>query len=218
MTGAAPRSRSLAGRDYGGRTAQARRADRRDRLLAAGLELFGTNGFRATSIDRLCSAANVSTRNFYEEFISREALLIALYDQVNTEALRAVYGALSIAEEQQLNTAARLATAITAYVHTTSDDPRWTRINYVEVVGVSPEVEAHRQRWGERLRELVMGEAERAVRRGDAQPRDFEMAATAFIGAVNELVYQWTRNGRTPEVDQICAELTRVAVAMLTSP
>jgi AcrR family transcriptional regulator len=218
MTGDAPRSRPISGRDYGGRTAEARRADRRERLLAAGLELFGTCGFRATSIDRLCSAANVSTRNFYEEFISREALLMALYEQVNTEALAAIHAARTQADQQQLATADRLGLCITAYVRSTSDDPRRTRICYVEIVGVSPVVEELRQSWRERLRAVVIGEAERVVRLGEAIARDFQLPATAFTGAVSELVCQWTLHGRKRPVDEICAELTRVAVALLTTP
>ena len=47
-------------RGYGGRSAAERRAERRERLLAAGLELFGTRGYAATSIERLCAAASVS--------------------------------------------------------------------------------------------------------------------------------------------------------------
>lgn len=208
----------MSGRDYGGRTADQRRAERRERLLASGLELFGTKGFRATSIDRLCSAANVSTRNFYEEFNGREALLIELLNRINEQALAAVHDALNGPEAEELPTAERVARAVTAYVHTTSDDPRWTRISYVEVVGVSRVVEAQRQEWRDRLAELVLTEAAHAVRRGDAVDRDYRLAAMAFIGAVNELVYQWTLRGRPVPVEDICAELTRVALAMLAGP
>ena len=49
MTGTAPAAR----RDYGGRTATQRRAERRQRLMTAALELFGTEGYPATSIERL---------------------------------------------------------------------------------------------------------------------------------------------------------------------
>ena len=208
----------MSGRDYGGRTAQARRADRRERLLSAGLELFGTSGFRATSIDRLCSRANVSTRNFYEEFISREALLMALYEQVNEAALAAIHTARAKADADGAPTGERLGRLIRAYVRSTSDDPRRTRVIYVEIVGVSPTVEELRQKYRDKLREVVILEAERAVRQGEALDRDFLLPAMAFIGAVNELVYQWTLRGRQPPVDEICAELTRVGIAMLTTP
>lgn len=208
----------MSGRDYGGRTAGQRRAERRKRLLASGLELFGTKGFRATSIDRLCSRANVSTRNFYEEFNGREALLIELLKQINEQALTAVQDALNAPDAEELPTAERVARAIAAYVHTTSDDPKKTRISYVEVVGVSRVVEAHRQEWRDRLVEVALAEAAHAVRRGDAVDRDYRLAAMAFIGAVNELVYQWILRDRPEPVEDICAELTRLALALLAGP
>ncbi|MGZ6827110.1 MAG: TetR/AcrR family transcriptional regulator, partial [Mycobacteriales bacterium] len=69
-----------AGRVYGGRSEEERRADRRARLVAAGLELFGTEGWAGATIERLCAGAGVATRSFYEEFSSREALLRAVYE------------------------------------------------------------------------------------------------------------------------------------------
>jgi len=203
-------------RDYGGRSAEQRRTERRDRLLAAGLELFGTEGYQATSIERLCARANVSTRNFYEEFASRPMLLIALHEQITLKAVRALLEVLASAEHESL--ADRMGRAVRAYIQTTSSDPRWTRICYVEVIGAGNAVERQRLTWREQVAAFLVGEAERAVRRGEAQPRDFRLTAVAYIGAVNELVHHWSIRGRDVSLDDICAELTRLAVAALTAP
>jgi AcrR family transcriptional regulator len=210
MTGTAPAAR----RDYGGRTASQRRAERRQRLMTAALELFGTEGYPATSIERLCARANVSTRNFYEEFASREALLIALYDQITQRAFDAVEAAVDEVGDEP--TPVRLDRAIDAYVGTTSSDPRWTRIAYVEVVGVSAAVEQHRLAWRAKLAQLIEAEAALAVRRGEAAERDYGLTATAFIGAVHELVYHWSIHGRQEPPAVIRAELTRLALAALS--
>lgn len=218
MTGQTPMAssaRSALGRDYGGRSASERRAERRARLLAAATELFGVDGFHATSIERVCTRANVSTRNFYEEFTSRESLLIELHEQISQRAFDAVLAA--IAEAGEASTAERVAMGIRAYVGSTSADPRWARIAYVEVVGVSAEVEQHRLTWRKRLSTLVEAEAAFAVSRGDGIERDFHHRAVAFVGAVTELVYQWTIENRQAPVETICAELTSVALAMLTT-
>lgn len=209
MTGTAPAAR----RDYGGRTATQRRAERRQRLITAALELFGTEGYPATSIERLCARANVSTRNFYEEFASREALLIALHDQITQQAFDAVMTAVGEVIDEP--TAVRLDRALAAYIGTTSSDPRWTRIAYVEVVGVSPAVERHRLAWRSRLAQLIEAEAALAVHRGEAVQRDYSLTAMAFIGAVNELVNHWSINGRQVPLDTIRRELTRLALAAL---
>src|SRR6266536_445680 len=47
-------------RRYRGRLPDERRAERRRRLLGAGLELFGTVGYHGTSIERLCAQAGVN--------------------------------------------------------------------------------------------------------------------------------------------------------------
>jgi AcrR family transcriptional regulator len=210
MTGTAPAAR----RDYGGRTATQRRAERRQRLMIAALELFGTEGYPATSIERLCARANVSTRNFYEEFASREALLIALHDEITQRAFDAVLAA--VGEERDEPTAQRLDRAVQAYVGTTSGDPRWTRIAHVEVVGVSAAMERHRLAWRAKLGRLIEAEAALAVRRGEAVDRDYSLTATAFMGAVNELVYHWSIHGRQVPLETIRAELTRLALAALS--
>jgi AcrR family transcriptional regulator len=55
----------VSGRSYGGESANDRLARRRRQLLDAGLELFGTTGYRATTVRQLCREARVSDRYFY---------------------------------------------------------------------------------------------------------------------------------------------------------
>jgi AcrR family transcriptional regulator len=203
-------------RHYGGRTDAQRRAERHERLMEAGLELFGSDGYAATSIERLCATASVSTRNFYEEFPGREALLTALHERITQQALQNTLTALTGCEEKPLRE--RIDRMVRAYITTTSSDPKWTRLAYVEVVGVSPAVEQHRLMWRERIIGFLVDEANRAVGRGEAAARDFHLTAVAFIGAVNELVYYWSMHNRNTPLDDLCDELTRLAVAAITGP
>jgi AcrR family transcriptional regulator len=203
-------------RVYGGRSAADRRAERRDRLMAAGLDLFGTDGYAASSIEKLCAAATVSTRNFYEEFSGREALLMALHDSVLERAAEAVGKAFADAEDAPL--ADRIALAVRGYIGTTAEDPRWARLSYVEVIGVSEAVERHRIVWRERWVALLEAEAARAVARGEADERDFHLGSVALIGAVNELVYHWSTGGHRVPLDAVIAEIVRLATAVVTAP
>ena len=84
-------------RAYGGVSPEQRRAERRARLLRAGLALFTSTGFAATKITELCTEAGVSTRNFYEEFGSKEDLLRELHDLINATAFTEVRAALGSA-------------------------------------------------------------------------------------------------------------------------
>lgn len=211
-----PRTEAVAQRTYGGRSAADRRAERRERLLKAGLELFGTEGYAAASIEKLCTHAGVSTRNFYEEFSSREELLIALHVTVIERSFKAVRLAFENAQDAPLSE--RYELAVRAFITTTASDPRWARLSYVEVIGVSDAVERHRIAWRERWSQFLVAEADRAVARGEAQPRDFHLGSVALIGAVNEVVHHYSISNGRITLDEVIAEIVRLAMATVTAP
>ncbi|TMR03498.1 helix-turn-helix transcriptional regulator [Actinomadura soli] len=203
-------------RSYGGRSAEERRAERRERLLAAGLELFGTRGYAATSIERLCATASVSTRNFYEEFSGREELLTALHRTINERASRALSTAFAEAAGAALAT--RVERAVRAFVTVTASDPRWARIAFVEVIGVSANLERHRLNWHGQWEDALLAMTREAVRRGEAVDRDHRLTMIAIIGAANNLVHHWSARDQDIPVDDITAELTRLVLAAVTRP
>ena len=180
------------GRRYADKTPRQRRADRRARLLSAGLELFGVEGFRGVTIEALCAAASVSTRNFYEEFGSREALLIALHDEVNGSALRAV--AAAIADVDGNDIAGRVRAGVGAYFGVMTSDRRWARIALVESVGVSAQAEEHRRAAVDSFVALIDSEARRLGAAGLIEQRDWHLTAVALAGALNGLVNTWSAN------------------------
>ncbi|WP_239154174.1 TetR/AcrR family transcriptional regulator [Amycolatopsis sp. FDAARGOS 1241] len=206
MTQPGPRGR------YGGRSAADRRAERRERLMTAGLELFGTAGYAASTVGQICRAANLSTRQYYEEFAGREALLIAVYDQVNAEAQAAVAEAVKNSAGQPL--AERIKAALTAYALSTATDLRRAKVAYVEIVGVNAGVEEHRMatraRWAGLIRELMRAGAAA----GEVPDRDYRLAASAYLGAVNGLLQDWCATpDRAPLADAV-EELARISAAL----
>lgn len=201
-----------AGRQYAGRTGAERRAERRTRILDAGLRLFGTQGYLATSIEALCTAANVSTRSFYEEFGSREELLIALHDIANRHAVDAVTAALQSAGD---GITERASAAARAFAGAMTPDPRWSRIAYVEIVGVSQAVEARRQDWMARWATLLESEGTRFAARGLAPQRSFALTAVGMVGAINELLAHWMAQRRRDDIEDVIGEIVRLLVAAL---
>ncbi|GAA2748657.1 TetR/AcrR family transcriptional regulator [Kitasatospora cinereorecta] len=191
---------------YGGRTAQERRDERRERFLAAALDLFGDRpGYRASSVAALCEAAGLSTRQFYEEFRNLEDVLARLHLRVNDLAEQAVLRALPAAEGLPFEQ--RIAAVLRAYVTAATEDPRRLRIAFVEIVGVSPELEEQRLVRRSRWVDLIAAEADAAAGRGEAAERDYRIAATAFIGAVNGLLHDWVAGRVAARLDEVVAEL-----------
>ncbi|MDF3149087.1 MULTISPECIES: TetR/AcrR family transcriptional regulator [unclassified Streptomyces] len=199
---------------YGGKSAEERQAERRRRFLDAALQLFGDSpGYRGTTVAALSEAAGLSTRQFYEEFRTLEDVLAALHLQVNAWAEEAVLAAVTGAENLPL--AERATEIFRAYAANVTSDPRRIRITFVEIIGVSPRLEEQRLARRARWVELVCAEAAFAVTRGEAVPRDYRLAATAFIGSVNGLLHDWSAGWVDATLDEVVDELVRLLLGIL---
>ncbi|MFD9389175.1 TetR/AcrR family transcriptional regulator [Streptomyces sp. NPDC060000] len=209
----AGRLRAPTGR-YGGKTAEQRQAERRGRFLEAALRLFGdAPGYRGTTVASLSEAAGLSTRQFYEEFRTLEDLLAALHLQVNDWAEEAVLAAFATAGDVPL--VERVTAIFRAYAANVTADPRRIRITFVEIVGVSPRLEEQRLARRARWVDLICAEATAAAARGEAAPRDYRLAATAFIGSVNGLLHDWSSGWVDATLDEVVDELVRQLLGIL---
>ncbi|WP_059013583.1 TetR/AcrR family transcriptional regulator [Streptomyces specialis] len=213
MTG---RLRQPTGR-YAGRTAAERRADRRRRFLAAGLELFGNGpGYRATTGAALSEAAGLSPRQFYEEFRTLEDVLAALHSQLNDAAEEVATAAL--AEASGLPRAERTEAVFRAYAAYVTGDPRRIRVMFTEIVGVGPRMDEQRLARRSRWVDFLCAQADKAARRGEIEPRDYRLAAIAFIGSVNGLLHDWAVGWVDATLDEVVEELVRALPAFMRPP
>ncbi|MDQ0585002.1 TetR/AcrR family transcriptional regulator [Streptomyces rishiriensis] len=209
----AGRLRAPTGR-YGGKSAEQRQVERRGRFLEAALRLFGdVPGYRGTTVASLSEAAGLSTRQFYEEFRTLEDVLAALHLQVNDWAEEAVLAAFAAAQDLPLRE--RVTAIFHAYAADVTSDPRRIRITFVEIVGVSPRLEEQRLARRARWVDLICAEASAAAARGEAAPRDYRLAATAFIGSVNGLLHDWSAGWVDATLDEVVDELVRQLLGIL---
>ncbi|SDJ13097.1 transcriptional regulator, TetR family [Frankineae bacterium MT45] len=209
----------MSNRAYGGRTAEQRRADRHARLVESATELFGTDGYASTPIERICSRAGVSTRNFYEEFDSREALLMEVHAQLTNRVWMKVFESLMGLEDATMQQ--RAVAGLTTYVRETVNDPIYVRLIHVEIIGVSPAVEDYRFKQREKWTQIVDIEVQRAISRGEVIKRDYSIGIIGLIGAVTAITHHWWRSGRTRSPEQLEAELihfAEVCMLDLTNP
>jgi AcrR family transcriptional regulator len=200
-------------RRYSGQSADERDAARRQRLLAAATDFIGTHGYAATTVERICAEAKVSTRHFYQQFDNKESVFLAVYDDITGRSYERAAASL---EATQGNTMAdRVPAAFLAYLGPMIEDIRAARIAFVEIVGASPRIEEVRLAYRESLIELISAEGAAAIKRGEVSDRDFRFATLALAGATNAIVYDWTlHSGRQP-VEQLEATLVDLAVLLL---
>jgi len=202
------RPASASGRVYAGLSAPERRAERRERLLEAGLELFGTAGFQKTTIPMLCSASAVTARHFYEEFDSREALLRTLYDRIAEEVFERVIAALRLTDRGVIE---RIRESNAAYFRYLTSDPRLAQIYTIEAVGMHAELETHRRA----KRERFVKKLTKAAQRVESSSVDSRLLSAAIAGAAHDLLLEWVLAPRRPSVEKMIDTITTLWVRTL---
>ncbi len=76
------RPKLLAGENLPAAPLQKRSLDKRARLKAAGLALFGEKGYEKTSINEIARRAKLAVGSFYQHYRSKRQLLLALMDEL----------------------------------------------------------------------------------------------------------------------------------------
>jgi AcrR family transcriptional regulator len=194
----AGKSSTAAPRRYLGVTAAERRADRRERLLRAGLELFATRGYAETNVRDVCAAASLNTRFFYESFRSNEDLLFQVYERIVAEV-----SALVIEVTARASTIEEQARAgLTAAWGFMVEDPRKARVVAVEVVGASQRLERVRRRDRHMFADILVRNALSLAEPGVELLHDSVLNARALIGADLELLTDWVNGDLNVSVEE----------------
>ena len=184
-------------RAYAGVALEERVATRRARFVEAGTELFGTQGFRGATVRGICAAAGLTDRYFYESFASLEALLAEVYrtltrdfaKRLNEESIRSAdWLGDATAVERQI-------TAAYALWFDTVRDPRFARIVLVEVLGVSPAIDALYEESTRAMAELTiapLAATQPALKLSKARR---ELLGRALVGAALQVAKMWMTGG-----------------------
>ncbi|MET0317112.1 MAG: TetR/AcrR family transcriptional regulator [Rhodococcus fascians] len=185
---------------------------RRQRLLLAGLEVFGTRGFCQSNRRQICHAAGLPRTDFQAYFADREALLLAVHQMVQSVALSDVRRALAVpgmAPRQRAIAAGR------AYAFAVATDQRRAKVSFVEVAGVGDGVDEGcteiGREWMRVYREAVLD----LMSPGGAPPSGMDLAARGLIGSVSSAMRWWCLTDERPGVEQVADLLGHIALGSL---
>ncbi|QIS02000.1 TetR family transcriptional regulator [Nocardia brasiliensis] len=205
------------GRQYGGRAVAERKAERRLRFLDAATRIFAERGYANCSLADVCTAAGLSKRQFYEEFQTREDVLVGAYDRIQDEAAAALLPVLADLDPRADLTAAMTA-VVSAYLGSIGSDPFRAKVAFIEVVGVSDRMERHRRErrhaWAAMIEAAVVPRVAPGARiRGGSA-----WGASALIGAINGLAHEWVLAEPRPAVGELVDVLVSMALSLLDVP
>jgi AcrR family transcriptional regulator len=183
------------GRNYAGEAPRDRTARRRRQLLDAGLEIFGTTGYRKATVRVICREAKVADRYFYEEFASTEDLLLAVYREC-VETLRDTVLEAVAGLDDDVATLAH--DGLDAFFACVESDPRLARVVWFEVVGVSSRVEAAYIEQMKAFGEMLVLLLDQKGVRPDMRAEERSVVLLAVVGGVSQVVLNWVNDGFKP--------------------
>ncbi|MCX0274267.1 TetR/AcrR family transcriptional regulator [Nocardia zapadnayensis] len=196
-----------------GRTLDARSAERREQLVDVGFELLGTDGSAAVTMRAVTRLANLSPRYFYESFADRRALIVAVYDRLETELLTRLS---TVDPGGDLHTTIRAALQICAAYF--EEDPRRARVLLREPL-TDDALRAHSaDRLPAFLRTMVPALGEEVGALIPDSEETLAIIGTALGGALVALYVDWI-DGRLPVPrDRLVDTATALVLSLVRTP
>lgn len=201
-------------RGYGGISAADRRTERRSKLLAAGRQIWGESGVSEVTVRAVCTRAGLTSRYFYEQFPSRDALLYAVSDEVRDELLAALVSA-GVGDPGPLTD--KLRSALTAFLDIIAADPHIHRIATGDVSSVAGLTE-HRTHILEMITASIVEHAPDVLSTPAPSPDRLRRGARFMVGGVNQVIEAWLENPAesTHDLAAACADLCVAVVRGIT--
>ncbi|OBG68883.1 MULTISPECIES: TetR/AcrR family transcriptional regulator [unclassified Mycobacterium] len=188
-------------RPYRGVEATQRLAARRNRLLAAGLELLGAEeqSVAAVTVRGVCGRAGLAARYFYESFADKDEFVASVFDSVVAELAATTQAAVAAVPPDE-QTRAGMANI----VRTIADDARVGRLLFS--TQLADPVIVRKRAESSALFAMLSGQHVGAALRMPANDR-IKAAAHFVVGGVGQTISAWLAGDVRLEPDQLVDHL-----------
>lgn len=197
-------------RGYGGVSAADRRRERRAKLLAAGRQIWGESGITEVTVRAVCTAAGLTSRYFYEQFETRDALLFAISDDVRDQLFTALVNA-GVGDPGTLTD--KLRSALTAFLDIIAADPHIHRIATGDVSSVAGLAE-HRTHILDMITAAIVQLAPDVLQSATPSTAELRRGAQFMVGGVNQIIEAWLADP-TETTEELAAECADLCVAVV---
>ena len=203
---------SETGRIYAGVSLEQRQRERREVLLDTAFEIIGSKGFKAATVRAVCSQAGLSNRYYYENFSDAEEMLIMVYRRQSKALQGLVIKALPT---QNPKAEQMVEAAFTAIFTEFKNNPNMARILFIEVIGVSPKVDACHRDGTQQFVDLCLVFTRALYASTLPSHLNPEIIVKSLVGAVIQITSQWILANYDHTVEEITTNLTFVSKAVI---
>ena len=180
----------------------------KDKMLYSALKLFALKGFKNTSVLEIVEAAHVSKTTFYQQFSSKEALVVALCQDLIDEI------ALDIkkAAVQEPRVGYKAYAGIYRYLQICFTNPAVAHFILLESVGISEEVEVVRREAMQSFADLIFVFAYQEFSE-QVREEEIRIISQAMVGAINEVVIRHVKETTSDlHIEEMARLLNRLVI------
>lgn len=200
-------------RQFKGMSLAERKHMRREKLIEAGIETYGTHGFFTVTVKDVCQQAKLTERYFYESFKKSEDLFhtifLRLIEQLQQTTLQAIMQAAP--QPQHM-----IEAGLSALLKFLKDDPRLARIIYVDAMLVQ---ELHNQatiqetmaRFDHMIQAFVISSMPHMQHRQN----EIALISTGLNGYVTQIAIRWVMEGFKQPLDDVLFACSSVFLSLL---
>lgn len=165
----------------------------RTRILEAAALVFAQKGYHETRVDDIVTQSGSSKGSVYFHFPSKEKIFLALIetftDLLEMRLLESI--------EKEEHGLGQLDSSLQSSLKLFQQYRGMAKIVLVQAVGLGTVFEERRRAINNRFTAIIQARLERGVRDGSIPPLQTEIAARAWVGALNEIVIDWIYSGET---------------------
>lgn len=202
-------------RQFKGLSLTERKQARREKLIQAGIEAYGHQGFFAVTVKDICNEAKLTERYFYESFKKSDELFqtifLTLIDQLQQNVMQAIMQASPVPEKM-------IASGLTALLTTLKNNPGMARIIYIDAMLVQ---ELHNQatihetmsRFERMIHAFVMLTMPHIKR----SEREISLIATGLNGYITQIAIRWVMSGFKQSMDEVLSSCSIVFLSLVNT-
>ncbi len=195
---------------YDGRSADARRTERRQLLLETAIRLIGRQGYATVSLNAICGNAGLTKRYFYESFDGVEALLTEAFRQISTELQQHVIRQIT----GQKTPADMISAGLRAFFEYIQAHPERGRVYLVEALAVTSLRADLLGRGGGDLSPFLLATTQQFIATDTVSKSVLTVMAQGTIGAAIFVGQNWIASNYQQPIDELVQGVSEICLGI----
>ena len=200
-------------RQFKGLSLTERKLARREKLIEAGIETYGTQGFFSVTVKDVCNEAKLTERYFYESFKKSEDLFQTIFLKQIETLQQNVMQAVMQASPDPVN---MIDAGLGALLCTLKNDPRLARIIYIDAMLVQ---ELHNQatihETMQRFDRMIQAFVMLMMPHLPHSEQEVSLIATGLNGYVTQIAIRWVMGGFKQSLEEVLFACRTVFLSLL---